>query len=168
MNNTNELTHLTSLNSPIWGTFQFPRLPNGKGVETPFIRSDAPDAELLIQEWFIQTSKVVPFRFYAFPEVFEKDGTTQTPLHYHCLFYDITNPAKFMRVAQRKFDLLLRNRFPNARHRRQPLWLEWIDRNDVEKLDSPETYCLKQYYLDWNTTHLITDDMVKPTLKSAA
>jgi hypothetical protein len=165
MINTKELAILTNLNAAIWGTFLFPRMLNAKGVETPFIASDAPDAEQLIQDWYIKTSKVVPFRFYAFPEVLERDGRTQTPLHYQTLFAP-KNPRKFMRVAQRKWDKLLRNRFPNARHHRESLWLEWIDRNDVEKIDLPEFYCLKQQDIDWNWNHRLTDEMVKPMDKS--
>lgn len=160
-----ELSNLTRLNSPIWGTFNFPRLLSARGVETPFNKHDAPDAEQLIQDWYINTSRVVPFRFYAFPEVLERDGKTQTPLHYHALLLP-KKPAKFMRVAQRKWDNLLRKRFPTARHHREPLWLRWIGRNDAELLESPESYCLKHQEIDWNRNHLLTDEMVKPGMKT--
>lgn len=162
---TPELTDLTRLNAPIWGTFDFPRMLNTNGVETPFTKYDAPDVEQLIQDWYINTSRVVPFRFYAFPEVLEKDRKTQTPLHYHSLFLP-KNPVKFMRVAQRKWDNLLRQRFPTARHHREPLWLRWIDKNDPELRKSPESYCLKQQDIDWNRNHRLTDEMVKPGMKT--
>lgn len=162
-----DLNTLIEINAPLWGTFNFPKLLNGKGIETPFIKSDAPDAEMLIQDWYINTSRVVGFKFYAFPEVLKRDRKTQTPLHYHALFIpEISrnggnNIEKFKKVAMRKWDNLLRSRYPRARYPNQPLWIESIDRFDPDLRDAPERYCLKQQDIPWNWSHCLTEETVK-------
>jgi hypothetical protein len=159
-----EITSICNLRVPIWGTFKFPKIMNANGILTPFNKHDTDEAEDLIRDWYLRTNKIVPFKFFAFPEVLEKERRTRTPLHYHALF-DPTNPQKFMRIAQQKWSNLLRHRLPNAMHRHEPLWLEWIDRARIE---SPEAYCLKHCDDEWNWNHRLTDESIMTRYTSIA
>jgi hypothetical protein len=152
---------LTNLNATVKGTFDFPKVPNGIGGYRPPDKYDSELAEELIQDWWIRTTKSVgAVRFYAIPEVLKEDRRTQTPLHYHALFVP-ENPTRFMEVAPRKWENLLRHRFPEGKGIK-PLWLEDLDRTIPE---SYEYYCLKNTLADWSwgRTHIITEEDLCPS-----
>jgi hypothetical protein len=155
---------IRDINATVKGTFSFPRLPNNRGSFSPFTKYDTDIAEELIQRWTINTEKVVgPIVFYAIPEVREKDRRTRTPLHYHA-FFAPENPTRFMEVAPRKWENLLRHKFPKIKS--GSLWMEEFDPKLPE---SHEYYCLKNTLADWGwgRTHILTNTIVRPDYMNA-
>jgi hypothetical protein len=160
----NEITRLTDLQPPIWGTFLLPKVVNQAGVLSTFNRHDIDEAEDFLKEWYFITNKVTPFDYWAFPEVLGKDGTTYKALHYHALFAP-KNPAKFIRIASRKWEYLLNREYPSTPKPNISLFLEKVDWNQP---GCPVSYCLKNSIKNdfWGWNHRITNDGKTQSSKS--
>tara|TARA_B100000161_G_scaffold235241_1_gene184517 strand:+ start:67 stop:624 length:558 start_codon:yes stop_codon:yes gene_type:complete len=139
------------------GTFKFPRIPNAKGELTPFARFDTDAAFELICDWHFNINKVTGVRWRAFPEIFEKNRKTPTPLHYHALFKPVKE-AKFLKVAQRKWINLLRHRYPRCTLPTKPLWLDIIERSEPSSQKAIEAYSIKQQDDYWNSINALRSD----------
>ena len=156
MNKELMLKEMTDLNATLKVTFKLPLLARSKSEapsrlsvkDTDFIETE------VLRQFFIHTQRIVDFEFFAYPEDKAKDDENNfVGLHYHAVVRS-ENDAKFIAVAPKKYDAVLRNRFEQFQTDfvmpRNPLFIAPLSKSnelqdDLLEADAYEQYCLKQY-----------------------
>lgn len=117
----------------------------------------------VLRKFYINMSRVVEFEFVAYPESFKRDDEkVPVGLHYHAVIKS-ENDSKFLKVAPRKFQNVLKSAYPAHLCQSMPnnaLWLEPLDDKNFEPR-SYENYCIKQYEADKRI--VLSDDFDKRT-----
>ena len=155
MNKELMLKQMTDLNATLKVTFKFPIVARRKS-EAPSRLSvkdvDFVETEIL-RQFFINTQRIVDFDFYAYPEDKTKDDDQNfVGLHYHAVVRS-ENDAKFIAVAPKKYETVLRNRFTQFQTDfimpKEPLFIAPLiktnNADDLLEADTYEQYCLKHY-----------------------
>ena len=149
------LTEMTDLNASLKVTFKLPLLARSKSEapsrmsikDTDFIETE------VLRQFFINTQRIVDFDFYAYPEDKTKDDDQNfVGLHYHAVVRS-ENDAKFIAVAPKKYETVLRNRFTQFQTDfimpKEPLFIAPLSKtnnaDDLLEADTYEQYCLKHY-----------------------
>ena len=107
----------------------------------------------ILRQFFINMQRIVDFDFYAYPEDKAKDDDQNfVGLHYHAVVRS-KNDAKFIAVAPKKYETVLRNRFTQFQTDfiipKEPLFIASLSKtnnaDDLLEADTYEQYCLKHY-----------------------
>ena len=143
---------MTDLNATLKVTFKFPKVARRKS-EAPSRLSvkdvDFVETEIL-RQFFINMQRIVDFDFYAYAEDKAKNNDKNfVGLHYHAVVRS-ENDAKFIAVAPKKYETILRNRFTQLQKDfimpKEPLFIAPLKKStDLQEADAYEQYCLKHY-----------------------
>lgn len=146
---------MTELNATLKVTFKLPLVARRKN-EAPS-RLSVKDVDFIeteiLRQFFINTQRIVDFDFYAYAEDKAKDDDQNfVGLHYHAVVRS-ENDAKFIAVAPKKYEAVLRNRFEQFQTDfvmpKEPLFIAPLSKlsnaDDLLEADSYEQYCLKHY-----------------------
>jgi hypothetical protein len=149
------LQQMTELNATLKVTFKLPLVARRKN-EAPS-RLSVKDVDFIeteiLRQFFINTQRIVDFDFYAYAEDKAKDDDQNfVGLHYHAVVRS-ENDAKFIAVAPKKYEAVLRNRFEQFQTDfvmpKEPLFIAPLSKvsnsDDLLEADSYEQYCLKHY-----------------------
>lgn len=160
------LSFAKSINATLAVTFKTPKVAlRPEDEPTCLTTKDTDFFEVyVLRQFFINMSRVVPFRFVAYPEdrAYDSDKSFR-PLHYHAVVRS-DNDAKFKAVAPRKYATSLRDAyakvFGHVIMPSEPIWIDDIHRDDPE--NCYESYIFKHYC---PSKHLVTnDDFLKKSI----
>lgn len=146
------LQQMTDLNATLKVTFKLPKVARRKSEapsrlsikDTDFVETE------VLRQFFINMQRIVSFEFFAYPEDKAKDDENNfVGLHYHAVVRS-ENDAKFIAVAPKKYDAVLRSRFEQFQTAfvmpRDPLFIAPLSKaDDLQEADAYEQYCLKHY-----------------------
>lgn len=149
------LQQMTDLNATLKVTFKLPLVARKK-TEAPS-RLSVKDVDFIeteiLRQFFINTQRIVDFEFFAYPEDKAKDNENRfVGLHYHAVVRS-ENDAKFIAVAPKKYEAVLRTRFTQLQTDfvipKEPLFIAPLSKvsnaYDLLEADTYEQYCLKHY-----------------------
>lgn len=149
------LQQMTNLNATLKVTFKLPLVARST-TEAPSRLSvkdvDFVETEIL-RQFFINTQRIVDFEFFAYPEDKAKDDQNRfVGLHYHAVVRS-DNDAKFIAVAPKKYEAVLRTRFIQLQKDfvmpKEPLFIAVLSKlsnaDALLEADTYEQYCLKHY-----------------------